>query len=117
LLSWITTRGLTFFLKGRITINYPKILILVNSIVFSMSEVVVTRNGQITLTKDIREKLSIKEGDVVILNTMDNLVIITKRDPKVFEKSLDFLPDNFEKVLSKIRKDADKRFKQLGITE
>jgi AbrB family looped-hinge helix DNA binding protein len=82
-----------------------------------MSDVVVTRNGQITLTKAIRDKLNIREGDVVILNTMDNLVIIAKRDPLIFDKPLDFLPDNFPKILSHIRKDTKERFKKLGITE
>ncbi|MHA1713440.1 MAG: AbrB/MazE/SpoVT family DNA-binding domain-containing protein [Candidatus Ranarchaeia archaeon] len=82
-----------------------------------MSEVVVTRNGQITLTKDIRDKLNIREGDTVILNAMDNLVIVTKRDPAVFEKPLDFLPDNYSKILNQIRKDFDERFKKLGITK
>ena len=82
-----------------------------------MSEVVVTRNGQITLTKTIREKLNIREGDVVILNTMDNLIIVAKRDPSIFDKALDYLPDNFPKILSQIRKNAEERFKKLGITE
>lgn len=81
-----------------------------------MKETTVTRNGQITITKEIREKLDIKEGDVLIINLVGETIIVSKRNPLVFEKG-NFLPDNFSKLLSEIRKlSLNKRFERLGIT-
>ncbi len=80
-----------------------------------MSDVVVTRAGQITLTKDIREKLRISEGDTIIVNTMGDVILASKRDPRAFEKG-DFLPEKFEKTLASLRKSPEERFKRLGIT-
>lgn len=79
-----------------------------------MPQVVVTRGSQITLTRDIREKLGIREGDVVTVNTLGGMVLITKRDPGAWRRSGDFLPDNFEKTLKAMRGDARTRFKRLG---
>lgn len=80
-----------------------------------MPEVVVTRGGQITLTKDVRDRLRIREGDSINLNLIGEGVFITKRNPKIFDTH-DFLPDNFEKVLSSIRAGSfPKRLKRLGI--
>lgn len=80
-----------------------------------MPEVVVTRGSQITLAKEVREKLGIKEGDVVTVNTLGDMVIITKRDPEAWKKARDFLPENFEKTLARLRTDARERFRRLGI--
>ena len=79
-----------------------------------MSEVVVTRGGQITLTKDVREKMDVEEGDVIIVNTLGDMIIASKMDPKVFDKR-DFLPENFEKILKSIRASPEGRLKRLGI--
>lgn len=81
-----------------------------------MPEVVVTRGSQITLTKEIREKLDIKEGDVMILNVVGDMIIAGKRDPKIWDRIGDFLPENFEKILKMIRKKPEERLKRLGIT-
>ncbi len=81
-----------------------------------MPEVIVTRGCQITLTKDVRERLAVKEGDVIILNVMDNILIASKRDPKIWDRVGDFLPDNFDKILKKIRSSPEERLKRLGIT-
>ncbi len=80
-----------------------------------MTEVVVTRHGQITLTKELREELGIKEGDKVIVNKENGFAIISKKDISVWDRLGDFLPDNFEKVLEKIRSDSTKRFKAVGL--
>lgn len=80
-----------------------------------MTEVVVTRHGQITLTKELREELGIKEGDKVIVNKENGFAIISKKDMSVWDRLGDFLPDNFEKVLEKIRSDSTKRFKAVGL--
>ncbi|MEK6887373.1 MAG: AbrB/MazE/SpoVT family DNA-binding domain-containing protein [Candidatus Aenigmatarchaeota archaeon] len=78
---------------------------------------IVTRGGQITLTKEIRERLGIKEGDKVILNISGDTVMVSKRDPKIFDKFDDFLPQRFDNVLSKIRLDEKERLRRLGIVE
>lgn len=59
---------------------------------------VVTRGSQITLTKEIREKTGITEGDRVTLNVVGSTIIISKKDPSVFRKLKRFLPDNFEAI-------------------
>ncbi len=79
-----------------------------------MGEVVVTRGGQITLTKDIRDKLHIEEGDTIIVNTIGDTIIAGKRDPRIFERG-GFLPENFEEVLKKIRSSPEERLKRFGI--
>lgn len=81
---------------------------------YSMPQVVVTRGSQITLTRDVREKLGIREGDVVTVNTLGGMVLITKRDPDAWRRSGDFLPENFAKTLKSLRSDARERFKRLG---
>ena len=80
-----------------------------------MTEVVVTRGGQITLTRDVREKLHISEGDTIIVNTLGETILASKRNPKIFEKH-SFLPENFETVLKKIRSSPEERLKRFGIT-
>lgn len=82
-----------------------------------MSQSTVTRNGQVTLTKEIREKLNISEGDIININIMGESVIISKKDVDVWDKINSFLPENFEKVLSDLRGDTSLRLKRLGIYE
>jgi len=76
---------------------------------------IVTRGNQITLTKDIREKLKIKEGDRLILNLEGDMLIVTKRNSKVLDDLKGFLPKNFEADLRGMRTDEIKRLKRLGI--
>lgn len=81
-----------------------------------MSETsVVTRGSQITLTKEVREKVGIAEGDRVIMNVIGNTVVVSKKDPSIFRKLKRFLPDNFEEILDKTRTDDRERLKKLGI--
>lgn len=80
-----------------------------------MVEVVVARHGQITLTKELREELGIREGDKVIVNRENGLAVIAKKDAEVWSKLGDFLPKNFEKILGEIRQDSAKRFKAVGL--
>ncbi|HLC70970.1 MAG TPA: AbrB/MazE/SpoVT family DNA-binding domain-containing protein [Candidatus Nanoarchaeia archaeon] len=80
-----------------------------------MAEVIVTRGGQITLTKDVREKMKVREGDVIIVNVLGDCAMVSKRDPKAFEKH-NFLPENFSKTLHEIRSFSfEKRLKRLGV--
>ena len=75
----------------------------------------VTRGSQITLTKEVREKTGIREGDRVILNVVGSIITVAKRDPSVFDRIGRFLPDNFEEILKKTRTDDRDRLKRLGI--
>lgn len=78
-----------------------------------MAEVIVTRGGQITLTKDVREKLRISEGDKVNVNIIGDTALVSKRNPKIFDKH-DFLPANFSKTLEEIRGfSVEERLKRL----
>ncbi len=43
-----------------------------------MHVVKVTRKGQVTLPKEIREILEIKEGDLLLVDLRDGSIIITK---------------------------------------
>ncbi len=80
-----------------------------------MAEVIVTRGGQITLTKDIREQMGIYEGDIVLIKVLGDMAMVSKRNPKVFEKH-NFLPENFTKTIKEIRTFSwDERLKKLGI--
>lgn len=80
-----------------------------------MTEVVVTRGSQITLTKAVRDRLGIREGDTVIVNTLGDIAIIAKRDPSVWRRLGGFLPPNFEQTLKKIRSDSTERLKRIGL--
>ena len=83
-----------------------------------MSEVIVTRNGQITLAKDVRDKLDIREGDHVIVNVVEHNILITKKDPASWNKIKGgFLPKNFPQILKQMRGDTAKRLKRLGIVK
>lgn len=80
-----------------------------------MAETTVTRSGQITLTKDVREKLHINEGDTLLLNICGESVLISKKNPKAFETRA-FLPSNFSKTLKEMRKlSYSKRLHKLGV--
>lgn len=80
-----------------------------------MSVVTVTRNSQVTIPKKIRESLGIKEGDKIIMRVEEGKVILEKVAEDVWLDCMDFLPENFEKILEKLRKDSRERFKRLGL--
>jgi len=80
-----------------------------------VTEVVVTRGCQITLAKDVREKLGIREGDIVIVNALGGVATIAKRDPKVWRTLGGFLPPDFQETLKKMRTDSTERLRRLGI--
>ncbi|MFH0874369.1 MAG: AbrB/MazE/SpoVT family DNA-binding domain-containing protein [archaeon] len=52
-----------------------------------MGTVVVTRNFQITLPKDVREQLDIRIGDCMITKREDDKIIITKMDSNPINKA------------------------------
>ena len=75
-----------------------------------MTTTIVTRNGQITLAKDIREQLGIQEGHKLTLNVVGNTIMITKRDPSFWKKRASFLEDDFEETLNELRENSYSRF-------
>jgi len=77
-----------------------------------------TRNGQITIPKEIREKLGIKKGTPLQVNLAGNTILIIKSSPEYWKNFRGgFLPKDFEETYRKIRESGDirKRFKQLGV--
>lgn len=78
-----------------------------------MTEVIV-EHGRIPL-KEAMNALNIHDGDVLSLNISDDLIMITKKDEKVWDEARDFLPKNFNEVLSKIRKNPTARLKEIGV--
>ncbi|HIJ97704.1 TPA: AbrB/MazE/SpoVT family DNA-binding domain-containing protein [archaeon] len=79
---------------------------------------IMTRNGQITIPKEIREKLGIKKGTPLQVNLAGNTILIIKSSPEYWKNFRGgFLPKDFEETYRKIRESGDirKRFKQLGV--
>ncbi len=79
-----------------------------------MTTVTVTRHAQITIPKKFREALGIREGESVDVSLKNEEIIVRKSLPKIKEFK-DFLPQNFDMVLEKMRKDSRARLKDLGI--
>lgn len=79
-----------------------------------VTAVTVTRNAQITIPKEIREKLGIKEGDRVNVSLENEKMVLKKVKPSI-EEYHDFLPKGFESILEKLRTNSKSRFKRLGI--
>lgn len=77
---------------------------------------IVTRGGQITIPKEIRDKFGIREGTPIEVNVIDDLIVIGKRNPDFWKKCGGFLPKDFKKTLNEMRKmDSAERLKKLGI--
>ena len=77
-----------------------------------MTVVKVTRNSQITIPKEVREKVGIKEGDRVDVTVEGDKVVIRKIE---LDEITDFLPKDFEEIMKKMRKDSRDRLKELGV--
>jgi len=81
-----------------------------------MASVTVTRHSQVTIPKEIREVVGITEGDRVNMKVVEgNKIVIEKADKEVWADCTDFLPEDFEKTLTAMRKDSTQRFKRLGL--
>lgn len=81
-----------------------------------MVKVTVTRNTQITIPKEIREKLGIRIGDKVEIDIEDEKVVVRKIKPSLMEYR-DFLPPGYDLVLEKIRKDSTERLRKLSVVQ
>ena len=79
-----------------------------------MITVRVTRHAQITIPKKIREAVGIREGENVDVSLNNETIIVRKSLPKIKDFK-DFLPQDFDTVLEKMRKDSRERLKSLGI--
>jgi AbrB family looped-hinge helix DNA binding protein len=81
-----------------------------------MASVTVTRHSQVTIPKEIREAVGIVEGDMVKMKVVEgNKIMIEKANQEVWSDCTDFLPEDFEKILSSLRSDSTSRFKRLGL--
>jgi AbrB family looped-hinge helix DNA binding protein len=81
-----------------------------------MASVTVTRHSQVTIPKKIREVVGISEGDRVNMKVVEgNKIVIEKVDAEVWQDCVDFLPEDFEKIIASIRFDSTQRFKRLGL--
>jgi AbrB family looped-hinge helix DNA binding protein len=80
-----------------------------------MSSVTVTRHSQVTIPKEIREAVGITEGDTVKMSVEGDKIVIEKASEDIWEDCTDFLPADFEKILTTMRTDSTKRFKRLGL--
>jgi AbrB family looped-hinge helix DNA binding protein len=66
-----------------------------------MASVTVTRHSQVTIPKEIREAVGIEEGDKVKMKIIEgNKIMIEKADKEVWRDCTDFLPEDFEKVIT-----------------
>lgn len=81
-----------------------------------LAVVTVTRNAQITIPKKVREALGIARGDRVTVRVEGNKAVVEKVSEDIWSDCTDFLPEDFEKVLEKLRGDSRERFKRLGLT-
>ncbi len=79
-----------------------------------MTTVTVTRHAQITIPKKIREALGIKEGENVDISLNNEKIVVRRTLPKLKEFR-DFLPQDFDTVLEKMRTDSRARLKALRI--
>jgi AbrB family looped-hinge helix DNA binding protein len=81
-----------------------------------LASVTVTRHSQVTIPKEIREAVGITEGDRVNMKVVEgNKIVIEKVGSEAWKNCTDFLPEDFEKVLSVLRSDSRSRFKRLGL--
>lgn len=80
------------------------------------SSATVTRHSQVTIPKEIREAVGINEGDTVRMKVVEgDKILIEKPNEDVWKDCSDFLPEDYEKLLSSMRKDSRIRFKKLGL--
>ena len=82
-----------------------------------LSKTKITRNYQITIPKEIREKLKLRLGEKVTIRLEGDKIIVQRILDDVWDDCTDFLPENFEKILESLKEDSIKRFKRLGITK
>ncbi len=81
-----------------------------------MASATVTRHSQVTIPKKIREEVGINEGDVVKMKVLEGKkILIEKASEDAWKDCTDFLPEDYEKLLTSLRADSRNRFKRLGL--
>jgi AbrB family looped-hinge helix DNA binding protein len=80
-----------------------------------MASTIVTRHSQVTIPKKIREAVGISEGDRVNMIVEGKKIVIEKTSEDVWKDCADFLPEDYEKLMSSLRADSRNRFKRLGL--
>ena len=81
-----------------------------------MASAIVTRHSQVTIPKEIREAVGISEGDRVRMKVVEGKkILIEKANEDVWKECTDFLPEDYEKLLTSLRADSRNRFKRLGL--
>ena len=82
-----------------------------------MNKTKITRKGQVTIPKEIREKLSLKESDILRVSEKNNMIIMEKMTPFLELKGSVKVPDEVknlswkeieEKAHQNIAQEADK---------
>ena len=82
-----------------------------------MNKTKITRKGQVTIPKEIRDNLSLKESDILIVSEKNNMVIMEKMTPFLELKGSVKVPDEVknlswkeieEKAHQDIAQEADK---------
>jgi len=58
----------------------------------------ITRKGQVTIPKEIREKLSLKESDILIVSNKNNMIIMEKMTPFLELKGSVKVPDEIKNL-------------------
>ncbi|HLD49038.1 MAG TPA: AbrB/MazE/SpoVT family DNA-binding domain-containing protein [archaeon] len=53
-----------------------------------MSKAVVTKGNRITLARNVRERLGIREGDKLVLNVAGSVLMISKKNAKILMNSI-----------------------------
>jgi|TARA_B100002003_G_C13933145_1_gene453236 AbrB family looped-hinge helix DNA binding protein len=72
---------------------------------------IVTRNGQITIDKHIRDELGIEVGMPLNINKLGEMIIITKKDKSFWRKRNSVLPEKFN--FRSLRTDSSKRYRDM----
>ena len=79
----------------------------------------ITRNYQISIPKDARKSLGLRIGDVVIVKTEDKRIVIEPiREKNIIDETFGLWGKSRVpgwKIVKKMRKEAEKRRKRLGI--
>ncbi|MFB6245180.1 MAG: AbrB/MazE/SpoVT family DNA-binding domain-containing protein [Candidatus Nanohaloarchaea archaeon] len=87
----------------------PKLL---SKLVIATTGISVTRGSQVTLKKEVMEKIGVKEGDIVTINVSGDQTIVTKKEPEAWDKD-GFLPEDFDEIKEEVRSDSTDRLEDL----
>lgn len=78
----------------------------------------VTRNYQVSIPKDVRERIEIKEGDVVLIKKKDETIIVKPLKEDIVEKSFgswEGMEKTGEEYTREVRDKAERREKKIGL--